>query len=429
MNALYVAAEFSAVASRSTRLKALADQKKRGAAWVLSVATDSKLLDRYVAAAQLGITISSLSLGFYGQTFLAPVLVPTLVEWGMRPEASTGVSLAVILLFLTALQVILGELIPKSVGIGFPETLALATAAPMRLSMQLFSPLIALFNGSANLILHAFGASHEGEREQPRTADEIRMLAGESRSGGALDEVEYRLLDNALRLRSLKANQVMIPRMNILSFEADTPLSEALRTLADSPHSRAPVYEKDLDHPLGLVHINELLETVKAGDDLKLKDIVRPLPVVPETVAVRFLFRKLQKEHFHMAVVADEYGGVSGIVTLQDLIERIFGDVADEFDPPESSTLRLEGNRVHIPGTVLLVDFNDWFEASLAGRDTNTLAGFLTELHQGVPKKGTEVEAADYRFRVETTDDKMIKSVSLKASAALQGRLKEQGAL
>ena len=310
MNALYVAAEFSAVASRSTRLKTLADEKKRGAAWVLSVSSDSQLLDRYVAAAQLGITISSLSLGFYGQTFLAPLLEPTLVQWGLKADASGGVSLAVILLFLTTLQVILGELIPKSVGIGYPETLALATAAPMKLSMKLFSPLIALFNGSANLILRAFGTSHEGEREQPRSADEIRMLAGESRSGGALDEVEYRLLDNALRLRDLKASQVMIPRMSIFGFEAKTPLLEALKELADSPHSRAPVYENDLDHPLGLVHIRDLLEAARASESDKLADIVRPLPAVPETVAVRFLFRKLQREHFHMAIVADEYGGV-----------------------------------------------------------------------------------------------------------------------
>ena len=429
MNALYVAAEFSAVASRSTRLRTLADEKKRGAAWVLSVSSDSQLLDRYVAAAQLGITISSLSLGFYGQTFLAPVLEPVLVQWGLEAEVSGGVSLAVILLFLTALQVILGELIPKSVGIGYPETLALATAGPMKLSMKLFSPLIALFNGSANLILHAFGTSHEGEREQPRSADEIRMLAGESRSGGALDEVEYRLLDNALRLRDLKASQVMIPRMNIFGFEAKTPLLEALKELADSPHSRAPVYENDLDHPLGLVHIKDLLEAARAGDVSKLEEIVRPLPAVPETVAVRFLFRKLQREHFHMAVVADEYGGVSGIVTLQDLIERIFGGVADEFDPPHATTLRVDGGRVFIPGTLLLIDFNDWFESSLARRDTNTLAGLLTELNVGVPETGQKIKAGDFTFKVEAADARTIKEVSLAVNDELIEKLREQGVL
>lgn len=395
---------------------------------MLEVNSNAHLLDRYVAAAQLGITISSLSLGFYGQTFLAPVLEPHLVSMGLGAEASAGVALTLILLFLTALQVILGELIPKSVGIGYPEKLACLTSTPMRVSMRVFSPLIAIFNGSANLMLKAFGTSHEGEREQPRTADEIRMLAGESRSGGVLDEVEFRLLDNALRLRDLTAGQVMLPRMKVLGFEVGLPISEALQVLADSPHSRAPVYEKDLDHPLGLVHIKELLETARSSESATLRDIIRPLPVVPATVAVRHLFKQLQKEHFHMALVADEYGGVSGLVTLEDLIERIFGDVADEFDPPESKTLVRDGDRVVIPGSLLLVDFNDWFGASLYARDTNTLAGLLTEIHSGIPESGTEIEAEDYLFRVVESDGKVIKTVSLKVGSTLLNRLKEQGA-
>ena len=352
-----------------------------------------------------------------------------MLTFGLNPEAAPGLSLALILFLLTSLQVILGELLPKSVGIGYPETLALATSAPMRISMQLFAPLIYLFNGSANLLLKLFGASHEGEREKPRSADEIRMLAGESRTGGVLDEVEYRLLDNALRLRDLTAGQVLVPRMNVLAFEADTPLKEALRTLADSPHSRAPVYENDLDHPLGLVHIKELLETVRSGKVRTLKQIARPLPVVPETVVVRRLFRQLQQEHFHMAVVADEYGGVSGIVTLDDLIERIFGNVADEFDPPKSMPLRLKDGRLRIPGTTLLVDFNDWFESSLSAKETHTLAGFLTEIHSGVPKQGTQIEVGEFLFRVESTDARVVREVSIKADEALLQRLAEQEVL
>lgn len=429
MNALYVAAEFSAVASRNTRLKALADEKKPGAAWMYKVAGDGHLLDRYVAAAQLGITISSLALGYYGQNFLGPLLVPLAVSQGLAPEAAQSLALVVVLVFLTMFQVIFGELLPKSVGIGFPETLACLTSGPMRLSMNLYSPLIAFFNGSANLLLGIWGVSHEGERNQARTADEIRMLAGESRTGGVLDEVEYRLLDNALRLRDLNAAQVMIPRGRILAFESSTPLSEAMVTLAESAHSRAPVYRGNLDTPIGLVHIKELMEACRSGQPTNLADIVRPLPAVPETVAVRHLFRKLQKEHFHMAVVVDEYGGVSGIVSLEDLIERIFGDVSDEFDPNEGSLLSRQDDRLRLSGRVLLVDFNDWFESSLAARDCNTLAGLLTELCATVPEPGREVEVGGFCFRVEETNGKVITELSLPLDAETEQRLQQEGLL
>lgn len=430
LNALYVSAEFSAVASRATRLQQLAEEGDKRAAWMHKTCSDPELLDRYVAAAQLGITLSSLSLGFYGQTFLAPVLEPLLGRIGLAPESSPGVALALILLLLTALQVILGELVPKSLGIGYPETVARWTVAPMRVSISLFSPLIAVFNGSANAFLGLLGASHDAERDKPKTADEIRMLAGESHSGGVLDDVEYELLDNALRLRDLTAQQVMLPRTKVLALPAALPLHDALDQLAESPHSRAPVYGENLDQPLGLVHVKDLLAAVRSESKAPLKEHMRPLPVVPGTITVRHLFRRLQDDRFHMAIVADEYGGTSGIVTIEDLIERIFGDVADEFDPEQSAPFQLLGEKLLIPGTMQLVDFNDHLEMALVAEDSNTIAGLVMERHAGLPAVGESVTLAeDVVVIVEEADARSVGLVGLQIDRATIEHLESENLL
>lgn len=430
LNALYVAAEFSAVASRCTRLQQMAEEGDKKAAWMFKTCSDAAALDRYVAAAQLGITVSSLSMGFYGQTFLAPVLEPLLAHTPLPPESAPGVALALILLLLTGLQVILGELVPKSLGIGYPEKVSRYTVAPMRLSIMVFSPLITVFNGSANFVLGLFGASHGAERDKPKTADEIRMLAGESHSGGVLDDVEYELLDNALRLRDLTAQQVMLPRMKVMALPASTSLADALRELAESHHSRAPVYGDSLDQPLGLVHVKDLLSAVRSQSDSSLKEILRPLPVVPGTITVRHLFRRLQNDRFHMAIVADEYGGTSGIVTIEDLIERIFGDVADEFDPVAEKPYRVLGEKLLIPGTRLLVDFNDDLELTVTAKDSNTVAGLVMEARAGLPEVGERVEVGqEVEFIIEEADARSVGLVGLQVSSDTLERLREEGLL
>lgn len=426
LNALYVCAEFAAVASRGTRLQQKAEQGDKNAAWMHATCSKASALDRYVAAAQLGITVSSLSLGFYGQTFLAPLLEPRLIQVGLPAESAPGVGLAVILLLLTGFQVILGELVPKSLGINYPETVACRTVPAMRLSIALFGPLISLFNGSANIALKFFGASHDAERQQPKTADEIRLLAGESHSGGVLDDVEYQLLDKALRLRDLSAQQVLVPRTRVMALPYELPLKDALLELADSPHSRAPVYEGDLDHPRGLIHIKDLLAAVRSNPDGKLADHLRPLPVVPGTITVRHLFKRLQTDRFHMAIVADEYGGTSGIVTIEDLIERIFGDVADEFDLEASRPFDVLGEKLLIPGSMLLVDFNDHLQLSVASKDSTTIAGVTMEVSAGVPKVGERVQVDDdCCLTIEEADERSVTLVGLQVSKETLERLRE----
>lgn len=426
LNALYVCAEFSAVASRGTRLQQKAEEGNKNAAWMQKTCSEPASLDRYVAAAQLGITLSSLSLGFYGQTYLAPLLEPLLLRLGLPAESAAGVGLIVILAFLTGLQVILGELVPKSLGINYPETVACRTVPAMRLSIALFRPLISLFNGSANQALGLFGASHDAEREQPKTADEIRLLAGESHSGGVLDDVEYELLDKALRLRDLSAQQVLVPRTRVMALSHERPLPDALSELADSPHSRAPVYEGDLDHPLGLIHIKDLLAAVRSDPQGKLTDHLRPLPIVPATITVRHLFRRLQTDRFHMAIVADEYGGTSGIVTIEDLIERIFGDVMDEFDLEAPKMYEVLGEKLLIPGDTLIVDLNDHLELSVPSRESTTVAGVTMEVSAGVPKVGERIQVdEDVCLTVEEADQRSVKVVGLQVSEETLVRLRE----
>ncbi len=422
INGLYVAAEFAAVSARTTRLESEGDNEDSRVAWLVRLISCPKSLDAYVATAQVGITVSSLSLGLFGQTYIAPGSAVMVAAAGLSEDFVLPFSLGLTLLLLTGLQVILGELVPKSLGISSPERVALLTSGFMKLSLRLFAPLIWFFNGSSNLILRAFGADGDkhSERNAVRTAEDIRLMAQESRTGGVLDDVSFQLLDNALRLRGLTAAQVKIPRGQVLAFEEQTPLLDALRDLAESPHSRAPVYRKDLDHILGLVHIKDLFEVALSSSDAALANHLRPLPIVPETISARRLFWQLQNERFHMAAVIDEYGGTSGILTLEDLIERIVGSINDEFDLPETPSIILHEDRLQILGSLPLVDFNDTLGLALVAEESFTLAGLLIETHKGFPNEGEVVKVGGLSFTIEATDGRTIERASLPLTSELR---------
>ena len=259
-NALYVAAEFATLSSRRSRLAQLSDEGNRFARMVLPIVEDPAKLDNYIATCQIGITVSSLVLGFYAQAALSPVIAPWLAALGgLAPAAAASLSATIVLLVLTGFQVVFGELVPKNIGVQYPERLALSTAVPLRWSMLLFSPLSWLFNGSGRLVLRLFGIEPTSEHVHVHSPEEIAILVEESGAGGVLDTQERRLIENTLWMRRTTVRQLMVPRTRVLAAPVERPCDELFSLLATSPFSRLPLYDKSIDNILGVVHLKDLL--------------------------------------------------------------------------------------------------------------------------------------------------------------------------
>ena len=329
--ALYVAAEFGAVGARRSRLRRLAEDGNALAARVLPVVEDPRELDRYIAVSQIGITLSSLLLGAYGQASLAPRVSP-LVEQLMGVDRATAESTTavVVLLSLTALAMILGELVPKSLALQDPTRMALATVLPMQWSQRLFSWSIDVLNGSGLLILRLLRVPSAGHRHV-HSPEEIELLIAESRDGGLLEPEEQVRLARALRLGLRTARQLMVPRERLAALEVDTAFEDVLRAVTASPYSRLPVYRGSIDSVLGILHTKDLVTDFVQGGEGSVRSLLRPIVRVRDTMPADRLLGYLRDRRSHQAIVVDEHGRVAGLITLEDVLAELLGGVADEF--------------------------------------------------------------------------------------------------
>jgi CBS domain containing-hemolysin-like protein len=331
LTALYVAAEFAAVGVRRSRLRRLAEDGNALAARLLPVVEDPAELDRYIAVSQIGITLSSLILGAYGQAQLAPVVAPLFKSFGgMDDEAALSSAGIVVLLFLTALAVILGELVPKSVALQDPTRTALWTVIPMRWSQLIFSWSIAFLNGSGILILRALRVPATGHRHV-HSPDEIELLIAESRDGGLLEPEEQVRLHRALRLGLRTAGQLMVPRERLASVDAAMPNADALSFVAASPYSRLPVYEGSPTHLVGVLHTKDVVTAFVGETRWSIASLMRPIVRVPPDMPADRLLAFLREQRTHQAFVAGQTGEVEGLITLEDVVSELLGGVADEF--------------------------------------------------------------------------------------------------
>ena len=407
---LYVAAEFSTVSASRARLAQLANGGNRLAARILGIVESPHKLDTYIAACQIGITVTSLTVGYYGRSRLLALLEPQLQH--LDPSAqllASSVSAAVILLFLTVVQVILGELVPKNIGVQYPERLSVLTAPPMRWSVIAFGPLIWLFNGSGRLILRLIGSSVIAEHAHVHSPEEIVMIVEESTAGGVFDAEERRLLVNTLQLRNLTARKVMIPRNYMLAASVDESCEELFQLLANSPYSRLPLYEQTIDSIVGVLHLKDLLQAYYHGvlsteasmKTCRPREMMHPMIHVPETAEVAEIMDQMQREHHNLAIVVDEYGGTAGMITFEDLVEEIIGEFQDEFDT-ENPPLELRPNqRVRVRGDVLLDDLNEFLDLTLSAEDVDTIGGLVLQRLGRIPDAGETVEFEDITIRVD----------------------------
>ncbi len=444
INGLYVAAEFSAVSARRPRLAQMADEGNAKAGAMLAILESPKNLDTFVAACQLGITVSSLMLGFYGQSQIMSLLQPLLARLDPALQATIQSVLAiVILLFLTVIQVVLGELVPKNVGLQYPEKLSMLTLAPMRWSMRLFRPLIAIFNGSGQLILKLMGVDTVAEHAHVHSPEEIVMLVEESTAGGLLDAEERRLLVNTLHLHDLTAAKVMLPRNRMQAAPDNLSCKELLTTVAQSPYSRFPIYGENLDEIIGVVHVKDLLRVYGEGQSGQcdneqgwdVRTILRPISFLPDSLPVDEAMRTMQREHTNMAVVMDEYGGTAGLLTFEDLIEEIIGEFQDEFDDEHPPVKLRPNNRLTVRGDVLIEELNDALALYLPSESANTIGGLVLRRLGHAPKPGDTVpiddvlhdDAFDLLMRVDAVEGRGVALVSFQITPDQAARLQSLG--
>ncbi len=409
-NALYVGAEFATVSSHRTRINQMAANGNKMAALLLPIMEKPVSLDNYVAACQIGITISSLVLGAFGQNFIADKLVEPLTYFGIGAAASESIATIVVLIFITVLQVIMGELFPKSVAIQYPENVALMLVIPMRISLVLFTPLIWFFNGSGSLVLRLIGRTpHEGMHVY--SPEEIELLVTESHESGLLDDEERQMLRNAFRLRDLTARQVMVHRTRLITANVTDSMESVINLAIKEGYSRIPLIGESIDEVIGFVHVKDLFRRHVNGRS-DMESVIRDVIHVPETMPVLDLWEKLNLGGNYLAIVFDEYGGTAGMLTFEDLIEEIFGELQDEFDDEMALIARDNEGRVYLRGDLLVSDVNEYLELSLPD-ETDTLGGLIFSELGRSPIEGDEVTFGDIQIRVEAMADLGVSEVSL----------------
>lgn len=325
VTALYVAAEFAAVGVRRSRLRRLAEDGNTLAAGLLPLVEDPRELDRYIAASQIGITLGSLVLGAYGQATLSSVVEPWVAAWGIDPAASASTAAVVVLISLTVIGVILGELVPKSLALQYPTESALATYLPMKWSLRVFAPFIALLNGSGILLLRVLGIHNAGHRHI-HSPEEIDLLIAESRDGGLLEPQEHVRLHRALKLGLRTAGQLMVPRDRIAALGADASLEQVVEAVLASPYTRLPVYRGTIDNIVGVIRTKEVvLQYVAHGARARVESLIRPVIRVRQDLAADKLLSHMREQRSHQAIVVDQGGRVAGLITLEDVLAHLLG--------------------------------------------------------------------------------------------------------
>ena len=404
LNAFFVAAEYALVTARRTRLTELRDQGNRRARVVLRITANPA---RFIAAMQLGVTITSLGVGAVGEPVFAEIFDPI-------PAAIISYGLAFLL--ITYLHVVIGELIPKGMALGHSETAALFVSTPVSWFFVLFKPLIWLLEKSSDWALRALGLEPPGaERGTPYSEAELKMLLSRSTESGELEEQEQEMLYKVFDFADKEVADVMVPRPQVVALSVDLPPEECLAAVIDSPFTRYPVYRETLDNAVGILHVRDLFSALvdRGIANVNVEEILREPYIVPETKDLAAMLTEFRRTNQHRAVVVDEYGAMQGIVTLEDLLEEIVGEIEDEFDLPDESVEQVDDDTVRIDGTFPIDDFNERFHTSLPDEDYHTVAGFVFGLLGRQPEVGDDVAHDGLRFDVLDVDGSRINKLAV----------------
>jgi len=407
----YVAAEFGAVGVRRSRLRRLCEDGNPTAARLLPVVEDPQRLNRYIAASQVGITLSGLALGAYAGAVISPVVAPVIVRVSpFAPNNGESLASAIVLVSLTILSVIIGEMVPKTVALRYPTEIALLTTRPMLWSARAYAWFIVILDRSAAILRQLLRVPTATHRHV-HSPEEIGLMIAESRNGGLLEPQEQVRLHRALRLGLRDARQLMVPRGRLAALDVATPLADVLRIVATSPYSRLPVYRRSLDDIIGILHTKHVVtHFLDRGRTGTLAALVRPILRVPDRMPADRLLGFLRERRSHQALVVDASDAVIGMITLEDILGELLGSVPDEFKAPRLLPLRLTDGRVRLPGDLPLERARVWVEGAWPA-DDRAVADFVVGEAGRLPEPAEKIEIGGLEVEIESVENDRIMSV------------------
>ncbi|WP_407643506.1 hemolysin family protein [Cohnella endophytica] len=410
LNGFFVASEFALVKVRQTRLQQLNNEGNTRAKYALKV---NKRLDAYLSATQLGITLASLGLGWVGEPAIADLIItPLLHDFGVTDETVIHtIAFAVAFCIITFLHIVLGELAPKSLAIQRSVGVSLWLSAPLLVFHKIFLPVIWFLNGTANRLLKLVGVEPASEHEAAHTEEEIRILMNQSAKSGIIDKDEMTLFDNVFEFADRVAREVMLPRTDMDCLFSNLSFADNMKLVYATKHTRYPVGLEDKDQILGFVHITDLL-TSDPDEEHDLKQFLRPILSVPESMEVSKILKLMQRKKSQVAIVIDEYGGTAGMLTAETILEELVGELHDEFDD-ELPTVVVKGELTSVDGRILIEDVNDLLGLDIQDEEVDSIGGWLFNHLEGDISKGQKVFHENYVFEIAQTERLRVQRVHI----------------
>ncbi|WP_369903236.1 hemolysin family protein [Bacillus manliponensis] len=412
--AFFVAAEFAIVKVRSSRIDQLVAEGKRGALAAKKVTSN---LDEYLSACQLGITVTAMGLGWLGEPTVERLLHPLFDKWNLNPSISSVLSFGIAFILMTYLHVVVGELAPKTLAIQKAEKVTLLLAGPLMLFYKIMYPFIWLLNGSARMITGLFGLKPASEHEAVHSEEELRLILSESYENGEINQAEYKYVNNIFEFDNRIAKEIMVPRTEIVGFYAEDSVEDYMKIIQSEKYTRYPIFGEDKDNIIGMVNVKDFFIRYMKNDQEEISSIrtyMRPIIEVMETIPIHDLLLEMQKKRIPMAVLYDEYGGTAGIVTLEDILEEIVGEIRDEYDEDEHPPVQ-HINETHkiVDGKVLISEVKDLLGVNIEEDDVDTIGGWIMMQNHEI-QEGQCVEEEGYEFKVLEKDAHQIKRVEIK---------------
>ncbi|MGX5386916.1 hemolysin family protein [Bacillus thuringiensis] len=422
----FVAAEFAIVKIRSSRIDQLVAEGKRGALAAKKVTTN---LDEYLSACQLGITVTAMGLGWLGEPTIEQLLHPLFEKWNLNPSISSVLTFGLAFMIMTYLHVVVGELAPKTMAIQKAERVTLLLAGPLMMFYKVMYPFIWVLNGSARVITGLFGLKPASEHEVAHTEEELRLILSDSYESGEINQAEYKYVNNIFEFDNRIAKEIMVPRTEIVGFYLEDSVEEHMKVIQNERYTRYPIFGEDKDDIIGMVNVKDFFIRYMTEDQKDLSSIrsyMRPIIEVMETTPIHDLLLQMQKKRIPMAVLYDEYGGTAGIVTLEDILEEIVGEIRDEYDEDEAPPIQhVNEQHIIVDGKVLISEVKDLFGLHIEEDDVDTIGGWIMMQNHEI-EEGQHVEAEGYEFKVLEKDAYQIKRVEIRKMEQEQEQEQEE---
>ncbi|GEO06384.1 hypothetical protein AAE02nite_40480 [Adhaeribacter aerolatus] len=412
LNGFFVAAEFAIVKVRASQVELRAQAGSQLAKVALVMINN---LDAYLSATQLGITLASLGLGWIGESVVSEIIINIMHAFGFAGDEALAhkIALPVSFAVITILHIVFGELAPKSLAIQRPESTSLALSLPLRFFYLLFKPAIWFLNGFSNLILRGIGITPMHGSEV-HSSEELRLIFEQSKESGAMQDSQHELIENVFEFNDRMVKQIMVPRTKLAALNIDSTEDEILDMVFKEGYSRIPVYKDTIDNIVGILYVKDLLVVIRRGEPINLEKLIRPAYFVPETKKINRLLQHFQRSHLHMAIVSDEFGGVSGIVTMEDIMEELVGEIQDEYDEEVPIVEKLSDFQFKVDTAASILDVNDYLPYPLPeGEDYETVGGLINVIYGTIPEIGDTAVYNEYEFKVLEKSQRNIEMVLL----------------